>query len=75
MKKKDGTERNFKITKEEAIGAGVVVLTFVMGYKYGFRRCEKSLNRAIEKMWETDPTLKNHMYDTMNTIYKNLPIK
>ena len=75
MKKNDGTERNFKITKEQAIGAGVIALTFVMGCKYGWRRCEKSLNKGIEKMWEADPTLKNHMYDALNTVYKNSPTK
>lgn len=75
MKEKEGTERNFKITKEEVIGAGVIVLTFVMGCKYGSHRCDKRISKGIEMLWKTDPTLKDHMFDTLNTVYKNLPVK
>ena len=75
MKEKEGTGRNFKITKEEVIGAGVIVLTFVVGCKYGYHRCDKSIQNGFVKLWETDPTLKDHMFDTLNTFYKNLPVK
>ena len=67
-----------KLTKKQkmallglAVGSGIV---YAIGYKFGFRDgdryAEECIGKGIEKCWEFDPTLKEHMWDTMFKVMK-----
>ena len=69
-----------KLTKKQkmallglVVGSGVV---YGIGYKFGFRDgdqyAEKCIGKGIKKCWEFDPTLKDHMWDTIFKVSKSI---
>lgn len=51
--------------KEKILLGGAIVLTAVVGFKLGARWDSYIVARGIEKAWEADPTLKEHMVNVL----------
>ncbi|MDD3239837.1 MAG: hypothetical protein PHW47_07120 [Lachnospira sp.] len=67
-KKKDTLE----FSKEQlvVVGAGVIT-SAVLGYKVGFRHCEKNVASWIAELWKVNPELKGEMWTTLTRVLQN----
>lgn len=60
-KEKLRKELDFSKTQKILIGSAVI-LSGLVGYKLGHRKCFNAVTNGIEVLWNTDPTLKEHMW-------------
>lgn len=62
-----------KLSKRDKlmIGGGMLLAALV-GFKVGDKYTCFRVNRGIEKCWAEDPTLKDHMWDVIHKVQKNM---
>lgn len=74
MKEHENKKEGLTNKEKLMLAGGIAVSTglAVMGFKLGGKWESFKIAKGYEKMWEVDPTLKTHMWETIGKTYATL---